>query len=269
MAREREDEQKSPWLVLHIPHSATRVPDDLRGQFVLDDEKFALEQLLMVDRFTDELFAPATPATRVVFPVSRLLVDPERFRDDAMEPMAARGMGAIYERTSGGEPLRARPPPSARQELLARFYDPHHRLLESAVTGAIAGHSFCLVLDCHSFPSRALPYETDQREVRAEICVGTDDCHTPPWLRELVVTVFAGAGLDVALNRPFEGAMVPASRYRTRDAVMALMIEVRRDLYMDETTGVRRADFPVFKKRLNDLVDIVCAGVVERQRRTR
>jgi hypothetical protein len=41
-----------------------------------------------------------------VFPVSRLVVDPERFVDDATEPMAACGMGVIYTQTSQRMPLR-------------------------------------------------------------------------------------------------------------------------------------------------------------------
>jgi N-formylglutamate deformylase len=48
----------------------------------------------MTDAWTDEIVARiAFDATRVIFPVSRLVVDPERFPDDADEPMAARGIG--------------------------------------------------------------------------------------------------------------------------------------------------------------------------------
>ena len=50
----------------------------------------------MTDTFTAELFPPtAHAAERIVFPVSRLVCDVERFPDDADEPTAARGMGAV------------------------------------------------------------------------------------------------------------------------------------------------------------------------------
>ena len=52
--------------------------------------------------------APEITTARVVFPVSRLVVDPERFLYDAHEPMAARGMGAVYEQTADLRPLRAK-----------------------------------------------------------------------------------------------------------------------------------------------------------------
>jgi len=41
------------------------------------------------------------------FSVSRLVVDPERLPDDASESMSAKGMGAVYTRTSDGAPLRS------------------------------------------------------------------------------------------------------------------------------------------------------------------
>ena len=55
----------------------------------------------MTDAFTDDLFA-STPfeAARVVFPVSRLVCGVERLPNDADEPMAVRGMGALYVKTS-------------------------------------------------------------------------------------------------------------------------------------------------------------------------
>jgi N-formylglutamate amidohydrolase len=61
----------------------------------------------MTDAFTDELFAPTSfEAARVVFPVSRMVCDVERFPDGADEPMALRGMGAVYVKTTDGRPLR-------------------------------------------------------------------------------------------------------------------------------------------------------------------
>jgi hypothetical protein len=61
----------------------------------------------MTEAWTDRLVADLhLPAQRLVFPVSRLVVDVERFPDDEDEPMAGRGMGAVYTRLSSGERLR-------------------------------------------------------------------------------------------------------------------------------------------------------------------
>ena len=61
--------------------------------------------MTMTDAYTDDLFGShaGTDDSVVTFPVSRLVVDPERFLDDTLETMARCGMGVIYERTSSPE----------------------------------------------------------------------------------------------------------------------------------------------------------------------
>jgi N-formylglutamate deformylase len=82
--------------VLHIPHSSRHVPPEERQAIRLDDTALHTELLRMTDGYTDELFpVTAIEAGRIVFPVSRLVCDVERFSSDEDEPMAARGMGAI------------------------------------------------------------------------------------------------------------------------------------------------------------------------------
>jgi N-formylglutamate deformylase len=104
-----------PWAVLHIPHESTHVPDEVRSQFVLSDDALKLVLQRMTDHFTHEIFVePHGEAAVVRAPVSRLVVDVERFIDDAREPMATRGMGVLYEVTSHLKPLRERMPPAER-----------------------------------------------------------------------------------------------------------------------------------------------------------
>jgi len=85
-----------PWVVLHVPHDSTAVPADVREQFLLDDVEMGRELVRMTDHHTRAIFAdPRSDAAVVRSPVSRLVVDVERFPDDADEPMAARGMGVV------------------------------------------------------------------------------------------------------------------------------------------------------------------------------
>ena len=51
--------------------------------------------------------------------------------------------------------------------------------------------------------------------------------------------MFSHSGFRVDVDTPFSGALVPVKHYRSNERVLALMIEVRRDLYMDEETGER------------------------------
>ena len=237
--------QVTPLAVVHIPHSATEIPAEIRPRLALSDAELRDELLAMTDRYTDELFAlPDRVATLITFPVSRLVVDPERFVDDAQEMMATRGMGVVYTRTSRGRMLRRDLTAEERAQLLSRYYRPHHEHLSRAVSAALEAHGRCLVIDAHSFPSSPLPYEDDQRASRPEICLGTDPEHTPQWLRAAALRGIRAEGLQVEVDRPFAGAMVPADRYRSDLRVWSVMIEVRRDLYMDEATGDRTPSFP-------------------------
>jgi N-formylglutamate deformylase len=241
-----------PAVVVHIPHASLAVPVDVASTLLVTPEELEREILVMTDRYTDELFSlPPTLATSVTFPVSRLVVDPERFTDDACEPMASKGMGVIYTQTSAGRPLRRAPSADERQHLLARFYDPHHASLTEAVQAALDAHGTCLVIDGHSFPALPLPYEYDQDPDRPEICLGTDRSHTPAWLREAAVRAFEEVGWRVAVDRPFAGALVPMRFYQSDPRVRAVMVEVNRGLYMDEQTGARLPTFDDVRRRLS------------------
>jgi N-formylglutamate deformylase len=239
-----------PSVVVHIPHASLVVPNDVSAGLLLTPAELQHELLVMTDRYTDELFALSSSlATTVSFPVSRLVVDPERFTDDESEPMAQKGMGVVYERTAAGRPLRRRPSADERHRLLARFYEPHHSALTMAVERALAAHGTCLLLDGHSFPTLALPYEDDQDPDRPDICIGTDASHTPAWLRDIAVGAFEELGWRVAVDQPF-GALVPMRFYRQDLRVHAVMIEVRRGLYMDERSDERLTCFREVRERI-------------------
>ena len=241
-----------PALVLHIPHSSTCIPADFRSSLALSDTELSRELLAMTDWFTDELFE-LSGAIRIVFPISRLVLDPERFLDDEKEPMARRGMGVIYSRTSSGRPLRREPTLAHRKHLIERFYIPHHRTLTEAVDRALTSHGHVLLLDCHSFPSVPLPNEVDQSSERPQMCLGTDPFHTPGWLLAAARKAFESSHLSVAVNRPFSGALVPTSHHGQDNRVLALMIEVNRSTYMEESDVRPRETFDAMRTLLQDV----------------
>jgi N-formylglutamate deformylase len=250
--------------VLHIPHSSRQIPADERQAIRLDDAALDTELLRMTDAYTDELF-PVTPveADRVVFPISRLVCDVERFPSDEDEPMTARGMGVSYVRTSFGDVLRAEPDAAHRRALLDRWYWPHHATLERAVNDVVTRLGACLIVDCHSFASVALPYELDQTSDRADICVGTDSFHTPPAVRDAIVQAAQREGYSVAVDVPFAGALVPLSAYGKDRRVLSVMIEVNRHLYMDEETGQKTRAFELVRAAVGRLIVSAANAVAE------
>jgi N-formylglutamate deformylase len=237
-------------MILHIPHASIAIPDDIRPSILLSDAGLHAELLRMTDRYTDELFDPPIVCTRIIAPVSRLVCDVERFPDDRDEPMAARGMGAIYIRTSDERDLRSLNT-DERQALIDRFYTPHHAALYAAVTDELIHEDTVLIIDCHSFSSAPLPHEPDQSPDRPQICIGTDPFHTPPMLADTAAMFFRDHGFTVALNTPFSGALVPLDFYRHTPEIHSLMIECNRSLYMDENTGEKTGGFAGLKAALD------------------
>ena len=63
------------------------VPEDVRHQFALSEPGLADELVKMTDHLTLDLFTSGVPESQIVrAPVSRLVVDVERFEDDELEP---------------------------------------------------------------------------------------------------------------------------------------------------------------------------------------
>ena len=98
-------------MILHLPHASTLIPEDLRNDFLLSDEELREELNRITDHATDQIFQQAfSEAKAILFLVSRLVADPERFSEDSQEPMSQVGMDVTYTRGSLRQPLRIHPP---------------------------------------------------------------------------------------------------------------------------------------------------------------
>ena len=214
-------------MILHIPHSSTKLPEDFDVLGAVSLEK---ELQRMTDWHTDELFS-YDDASRVVFPYSRLYCDVERFRDDDDEYMSTKGMGVCYANSSYGEPLRV-VDKVEKEFILSTHYDIHHQQLSEQVKNELQKSAEALIVDCHSFSNEVLPHE--ESRVRPDICIGTDAFHTPMELLSYVYSYFIKRGYSVAINQPFSGTMVPLKYYGKDQRVKSIMIEVNRKLYLDD-----------------------------------
>lgn len=239
-------------VILHIPHASVHIPPEERDLFVTDDAHLVQQNILWPDLHTDALYQ-CGDAARLVFPISRLVVDPERFSDDALEPMAKKGMGALYRVDTNMNEMRPVIPDHRRKKLMDSWYWPHHNALDDMAQERLEKFGLCLIFDCHSYPSKALPYE-DATQFRPEIGIGTDSYHTPTLLRDAMAKAFRERGYEVGVDTPFAGALVPNRFYGRDKRVHSIMIEVRRDLYMDETTGAKNAEFDKIRADLTKIM---------------
>ena len=174
----------------------------------------------MTDHCTDELFAvPSTLATTVASPVSRVVVNPERFTDDEREPMARAPTSPITPRSP--RPSTARSP---------------HTTPAWCSTGTASRRARCLRGRPGPGPGGHLPRH--RREPHARVATRRRGGR------------LRGAGLE-------RGERPPVRRRARADALLrqgppgaALMIEVRRGLYMDERSGARGPAFDRVRERL-------------------
>lgn len=232
----------APSVVLHVPHAGLAIPPDVRAGVVLDDDALAAELAAMTDRHTDVLALRAAEAAHaagvdsivVVNRLSRLVVDPERLPDDE-EPMAAIGMGAVYLATADLGVLR-QPDPDRDADMRVRFFDPYAAAVAEIVDEVLAARGDVTVIDVHSYPREPLRYEADPHAARPGVCLGTDSVHTPDTLVDAARDAFEGVTGGVELDTPFAGTYVPLAHFGVTPTVQSLMVEIRRDTYMDEAT---------------------------------
>jgi N-formylglutamate deformylase len=244
-------------LLVHIPHASIEIPTEAQSQFRATNEAIEQELLALTDWYTDDLFS-VSPAqgTAIRFPVSRLVVDPERFENDADEAMAARGMGVIYTHFSNATPYRTQLSMEAREALLATWYRPHWSKVESIVDAILDVHDRCLIIDAHSFGDRPLPVHQAQYgdAPTADICLGTDQFHTPKELVDVATAAFEQCGLSVSVDTPFAGTIVPLKHLNADDRVRSIMIEVNRRIYMDESTGAKSLQYQDTKSAVQSVI---------------
>ncbi len=242
-------------VVGHVPHSSTAIPGDVRHELLLDDDELQRELVRLTDWHTDDLFGwlPGWGAAMFVNRLSRLVCDPERFADDAREPMAAVGQGVVYTRTTSGRQLR-KLSDQRRDERVADLYEPYHAALSKLVGSQLERFGRSTVLDCHSFATLPLPSETDQSPERPDICIGTDRFHTPTALASTLERGMVAEGFRVRRDAPFSGCLVPLAYYRRDPRVAGVMIEVRRGLYCDEGTGDRLPAYSAVRAALERAV---------------
>ncbi|MFF6776646.1 N-formylglutamate amidohydrolase [Streptomyces sp. NPDC012637] len=250
-------------VLLHVPHSSRVVPPEVRAGIVLDDAGLERELDHITDAHTEAIASVAaasadTAPWRFVNRLSRLVVDPERFPDER-EEMLAVGMGAVYTRTTHRAELRPRgfdPAP-----LVERYFTPYAEAVTRAVDERLAATGRAIIVDVHSYPTAALPYELHGDGPRPPVCLGTDAFHTPPALLAAARRAFAGFG-GVAADSPFAGTYVPLAHYGKDPRVGALMVEIRRDRYMTEPGGPAGPGARALGVALAALVDAVTDEVL-------
>lgn len=243
-----EQERKSRWegydhILLHIPHSSTQFPENIKHTF----SDLDVDERLLIDYHTDELFIPDEDRGQihsVVFPYCRLYCDVERLIND---PLEESGLGISYSRwipsvSSQGQTYRSF---GTKEQAFELFADYHARVAKMMIE---LGDNL-LLIDCHSFSSRPNLLNSNPPDI--DICIGFNDDATCPNKITIgnIKQYFASKGCRVGINSPFSNSKT----FEVPVKYNSVMIEVNKRLYMNERTLEKTNGFDKLRTDIQSL----------------
>jgi len=219
-------------MILHIPHSGTELLGRNISQKDID---------YLTDWYTDELFRHEN-SERVVQKVSRFVCDVERFPDDK-EEMFKKGQGICYTKGTYNNNITVKD----KEYIIENIYKEHHKKLNNITRKTLTIIPKVIIVDCHSFLSDISD---------PDICIGINDTLNKPdeKLIKDIVKYINKENLSCKINSPFSGAIIP-SDFINNDKVQCIMIEVNKNLYLNETE--KNDKFIKIQKIITNILDII------------
>lgn len=251
-------------LVLSSPHSGVAYPEDMLAQSRLTQRQLrALD-----DGPVDALLAAGCAAgatliaatyPRAVVDLNRdaseqdpdSLADPDRLPGLRVTARARAGLGVVPTRLLGQPIYAARLQAVEIRRRLVQAHQPYHAQLAALAAERRCHCGISVVLDCHSMPTVV----SGRGEPAIDVALGDRfgrSCH--PRLTEVAETVLGRAGLRVARNRPYAGGYITEHHGRPAAASHALQLELRRGLFMHESTHAPNDGFDGLRELLGELV---------------
>jgi N-formylglutamate amidohydrolase len=260
--------QSAP-VVFASPHSGRDYPPE----FVAASKLNTLNLRRSEDAFVDEVFAaaPACGAPLLCAEFPRAFIDanreafeldPAMFADplpdyvNTSSPRIAAGLGTIAKIVTNGvdiyhSPLKFE---DARHRI-DTFHRPYHEALKKLLIDTKARFGGCLLVDCHSMPTSAVPGGR-RRGKAVDVVLG--DCFATacaPGVTEAARTAFEAADFTVACNKPYAGGYTTSHYGRPEEGVHVLQIEINRGLYMDEKRVRRGAGMAELTRRITQVIN--------------
>ena len=251
-----DDEIKYP-LVLSIPHCGTVFPEEFLKAVRPDVQTLRKNE----DIFVYDLLKPAIDEAKITavklnlnrafIDVNRAKVelDPNMFFDYPREDIGLNqqrsryGLGIIHKVTADSQPIYAgKISYKEAEERIKNVYDVYHQTLKNLIERTIAKFGFCLVLDCHSMPSKICSIISESP--RIDFCLGNlfeQSC--PNKISFYVENELVKREYYVSKNRPYSGAFITFNYCEPRKQSYTLQLEINRVIYADENTLEKNSNF--------------------------
>ena len=242
-------------MVLSVPHSGQTFPDEF-----LKAVKISLEELRSnEDTFVDELVKPASEAGipmismnigRAFVDVNRdkIEIDPTMFFNHPQKdtPMGRRcrvGLGVIHRISAQNNNIYDGLLNYEEVcERLKNVYDVYHKRLQQLVDKCVKKFGFCLLVDCHSMPSKICSIMNDGKNI--EFCLGNlfeQSC--PDDFANFLKNELEKRNYHTTFNCPYSGAFITFNFCQPRRKIFTLQVETNRSLYMEENSHKKINDF--------------------------
>ncbi len=241
-------------LVLSVPHSGRVFPKEFLQNICVSEEDLRSNE----DPFVDELVMDASdlgiPMVKLnigrgFIDVNRdaIEIDPAMFYNYPTNSMVSGnkrsrvGLGLFHritaERKSIYDGLLNY---NEAQSRIKNVYNVYHKSLQKMIDRTVKKFGICLVLDCHSMPSKICNIMEDNRQI--EFCLGTLFEQSCPAEVIEFMNQYLGQKYNVSLDCPYSGAYISFNYCQPRKNIYTLQMEINRALYEDE---------PVYKKTAN------------------
>ena len=247
-------------LFITIPHAGEWIPPETPWLEALPREVLLLD----IDRFVDELYAPAISQLQipsVATKVHRYAADLNRYPDDidassvegAPLPAGKHSKGFHWVKSTQGHLTTPAPMPlSVHDQIVARYHDSFHEEIASVITRLRSGAHEIYHLDCHSMPSYGTEAHEDAGTRRPEIVLSDfEGKSTKPEFLSRLDELFKAEGFEVRINWPYKGGRITQRYGKPATGHHTVQIEINRAIYMDEQTRERKpAEFKNLQERL-------------------
>ncbi|MBP5215543.1 MAG: N-formylglutamate amidohydrolase [Alphaproteobacteria bacterium] len=254
-------------LILTIPHSGSYFPETFLEQVNSSAETLRHNEDIFVDELLKKALDAGVPALKMLVSRSvidlnrdRLELDPAMFynypqdKDVLYDKHCRVGLGVVHRINYLREPLyKGLLDYHEVEERIKNLYDVYHDRLQQIINKCLKKFGFCLVLDCHSMPSKICSIIDDRSGI--DICLGnlfSQSC--PQDMSDFFAGQFWDRNYRVEFNCPYSGAYTTFNYCQPRREMYTLQLEINRSLYVDEISLEKNSNFAAMADDVSDAV---------------
>ncbi len=244
-------------IVLSSPHSGKDFPAEFlknsclsKAELRSSEDGFVDDIILGASQAGIPMIAMNLPRTFIDVNRDKIELDNSMYFDAPQSPSNAIGsrrcrvgLGVVHRIVAQNKPIYKGLLSFAEvQERIKFAYDPYHKRLKQLIDKCQKKFGFCLLVDCHSMPSKICNIMNETKPV--EFCISNlFDESCPAEISEFVGQQLSTKGYRVEFNRPYAGAFITFNYCQPRKNIFTLQIEMNRSLYMDENVYKKNANF--------------------------